>query len=393
MRARMRIAVVTDSIYPFHHGGKEIRYHELLRRLAVRADVHVYTMKWWPGPSVLRSDGVTYHAVSRQLPLYVNGRRSLVQAAWFAVGCVRLLGERFDVVEADHIPYAPVYVLRLVSWLKGKRLVVTWHEVWGNAAWTTYLGRLGPIAWLVEKGAMRLPDQIIAASAQTGERLAAILGSDAKIVVAPNGLDLQAIAEAPVSPDRADLVFVGRLLGHKGVDTLIDAVALLAERGRPVTCRVIGRGPELDALRARARARAVDHLVEFRDDIDGLGDLYSLLKAGRVFVFPSTREGFGIAVLEAIACGLPVITSDHPDNLARFLVTSPERGVVCAPTANAFADAVETMLPARTTAWATSSGSCAGTDHGAQGPPEELGAYDWRAVTEVVATALGVPNG
>ena len=61
-------------------------------------------------------------------------------------------------------------------------------------------------------------------------------------------------------------------------------------------------------------------------------------------VFPTTREGFGIAVLEAIACGLPVVTTSAPDNLAQYLVARSSNGVVCAPTAAAIADALRPLL-------------------------------------------------
>jgi len=45
------------------------------------------------------------------------------------------------------------------------------------------------------------------------------------------------------------------------------------------------------------------------------------MKAAKVFALPSTREGFGIAALEALACGIPVVTVDHPSNAARDLIT------------------------------------------------------------------------
>ena len=44
------VALVSDAIYPYFRGGKELRYHELSTRLSQRADVHVFTMKWWDGP-------------------------------------------------------------------------------------------------------------------------------------------------------------------------------------------------------------------------------------------------------------------------------------------------------------------------------------------------------
>src|SRR5580658_2876187 len=57
---RRVVAMVSDAVLPYHKGGKELRYQELLKRLAVQADVHMYTMKWWSGPREHIQDGVTY---------------------------------------------------------------------------------------------------------------------------------------------------------------------------------------------------------------------------------------------------------------------------------------------------------------------------------------------
>src|SRR5206468_7385218 len=95
--ARPVVALVTDAVFPYHRGGKETRYHEIARRLADRADVHVYTMKWWDEAPVRDQGGVTFHALTPLVPLYSRDRRSIRQALVFALGCLTLLGRRFDV--------------------------------------------------------------------------------------------------------------------------------------------------------------------------------------------------------------------------------------------------------------------------------------------------------
>lgn len=338
------VALVTDAIYPFHCGGKELRYHELIGRLGDSAEVHVYTMNWWGGPRVRSQGNVTYHALCRAWPLYSGDRRSIAQAVFFAIGCVRLLWCRFDALEADHMPYLQIPILRLVTWLKRKRLVVTWHEVWGRQYWLQYLGWPGAAAWLMEWLAMRLPDGIIAASPQTADRLSAALGPNAQISVAPNGIDLAFVRSAQRLGRETDIAVVNRLLPHKRVDLLLQSVALLHADGYPVTCRIIGNGPEREALTALASTLGVAGAVEFRHDVRDQAELYGLLKSCRVFVFPSEREGFGIAALEAVACGLPVVTTSAPDNLARHLVAKSARGVICDPGARSIADAVKGVL-------------------------------------------------
>jgi glycosyltransferase involved in cell wall biosynthesis len=369
------VAMVSDAIHPYHRGGKEQRYYELTSRLAGRADVHVYTMHWWSGPQVRTEAGVTFHAISRLLPLYTKDRRSLREAALFGLACLRLLRYDFDVLEADHIPFVQVLVLRLVTAVKRKRFVVTWHEVWGRAYWREYLGRAGLAAWLVEALAMRLPDHIIAASPQTAERLRASLGERRAISVAPNGIDLAETGGSHPDSAPSDLAVVGRLMTHKRVDMLLEAMALLHAEGLPVTCRVIGDGPERAALHEAADALGIAGAVEFRHDVTERKDLYGLLKAARACVFPSAREGFGIAVLEALACGVPVITTSAPDNLARHLVARSVRGTVCEASAPALAAAIKTVL---------AGGDTAGE------PDPWLSEYSWDAMTDRVAEAFGV---
>ena len=171
------IALVVDAVHPWSRGGREIRYHELTRRLADRAEYHVYTMHWWDGPRVRQVGDVTFHAISPLFPMYHRGRRSLRQSLFFPACCLRLLWRRFDILESDHIPHLQVLVLCLVAAIRRKPFIVTWHEVWGRSGWQDYLGRwLGPLAWLIEWVAMRLPDRILAASDQTEEALRAIIG-------------------------------------------------------------------------------------------------------------------------------------------------------------------------------------------------------------------------
>ena len=366
------VALVTDAIFPYHRGGKEVRYHEVAHRLSDHADVHVYTMNWWRGDRVRREREVTFHAISPLLPLYVGERRSVMQAVVFALACLRLLVRRFDVIEADHMPYMQLFPLRLVASIRRKRLVATWHEFWGPSYWREYLGPAGRVGWWLERLAMRLPDEIIAASQETADRLRAHLGDGAAITVAPNGVDIDLIGEVAPAEDRTDLVVVGRLLDHKRIDLLIDALALLRAEGLTVTCRVVGDGPEREALHRQAAELGVAGSIDFRHDVRSQEELYSLLKGARAFAFPSEREGFGIAVLEALACGIPVIATSAPDNLARHLVERSAHGAVCEPTAAAFADAIRREL--------ASGGARRG------GAREDwVRAFDWESVTDRVA--------
>lgn len=378
MKERLRIAMVTDAIHPYHRGGKEVRYAELTRRLSREFDVHVYTMNWWRGPRTVIRDGVTFHALCRAVPLYTGTRRSIPQAVLFAVACLKLLWARFDVLEADHMPYLQLYPLRLVAWLRRTPLVVTWHEVWGTRYWTKYMGPLGLLAGMIEWVAMLLPDRIVAASPETADRLHRMVRSSTEVLAAPNGVDLDTIEAAPVSGEQVDIVAVGRLLSHKRIDMLLDALAILHSRGERPTCCVIGTGPEARVLLQQAIRLGLASTLTFDPDVEDQASLYGRIKASRVFVAASEREGFGIAALEAIACGVPVVTTSAPDNHAQHLVARSARGIVCTPDAVALADAITLALKDDAPAADQVEGW--------------LSEYGWDATAHVVARALRGPG-
>jgi glycosyltransferase involved in cell wall biosynthesis len=336
-------------------------------------------MKWWDGPPTMHDGGVTFRATSRLYPMYSGERRSYREAVFFALSCLRLFRFHFDAIEADQFPTFHIFTLRLVTWVKRQRLTVTWHEVWDRKYWCEYLGLAGNFAWLIQWLAMRAPDHLIAASAETAIRLHEVLGEHASISVIPNGIDLDGIQNSHPNDKRVDLVTVGRLLPHKNVDMLLETVALLHAAGRPVTCLVIGDGPQRAALYERARELGIEHAVEFRHDVWEQKDVYSLIKAARVAVFATAREGFGIAVLEAIACGVSVVTTSAPDNLAQYLVARSAAGIVCAPSAQAIADSIQVLL----------------TDpRGTQDEPAAqetwLNEHGWDFAADQVARALGI---
>lgn len=374
---RPLVAFVTDAVAPFNRGGKEERYRQLAPRIAADADVRVYTMRWWSGhEDEVELDGIPYRAICPYLPLYSGGRRSIRQAVGFAVSCLRLMRGRLDAIEADHMPYIQLFVLRIVAWIRGVPLVVTWHEAWSRAQWLGYLGRLGAVAWAIERVTMLLPDRIVAASPETGRRVRRAVSGRVPVVVAPNGIDAASIRAIAPSRERVDIVSVGRMLSHKRLDRLIDAVATLVADGRRYRCLIIGDGPERDRLAARIRELGLGSHVELRSDIAEHSEVIARIKAARCFAFPSEREGFGIAALEAIACGTPVITTSAPENLARSLVERSSAGTVCEPTTTALAHAIDRQLNA--------------SPRSPRLADPWVHEYDWDTTAQCVLRALGV---
>ena len=375
--ALLRVAFVSDAVYPYNKGGKETRLHELTTRLARdhAVDVHIYTMKWWPGPRVVERDGVSLHAISKLRPLYDGERRSTLQALLFGLATLRLFLAPFDVLDVDHMPFFPLFSARLVCSLRRRPLVGTWHEVWGRDYWFTYMGRVGIFGYLIERMAFRMPHLIVSNSTQTTERLHRYT-SKVPVVTIPLGVDVRHIGEIPAAERRSDVIFAGRLLRNKNVSLLLDAVALIKASRPGIRCFVVGEGPE----RARLEQQALDlrllDNVAFLDFVPHHDGLIALLKASRVFALPSEREGFGVVALEANASGLPVVTVRHPDNAARNLVIGGRNGYVVDFDAAGLAGGIVQALDTD-------------ADRSALSPaPEWLLAYDWTHVAERLQSTL-----
>jgi glycosyltransferase involved in cell wall biosynthesis len=343
----VKIAIVSDAIYPYNKGGKEKRIYEISTRLAKKGhQVTIYCMKWWKGSNSRIEEGVQIKAVSPYFPLYAGEKRSLKEALLFSLHCLKLVKEDFDIIDVDHMPHFVLFSTKLVALLKKKRLHVIWNEVWGTSYWIKYMGGpSGVLAGLVEKITSLFPDQFTVVSEHTAKELTTQLKvPQHKITVVPNGISIADIESIIPATTRSDILFVGRLLSHKNVDVLIQSIAILKTKYPKIKCLIVGRGPERNNLIRLAQKHDLLENVEFIEHIEDHNQLYALMKSSRVFAFPSTREGFGIVVLEANACGLQVITTDHHQNAARYLIKEGLNGKAISLSKENLANAIDAYM-------------------------------------------------
>jgi len=328
----MRLSFLCDAVYPYHHGGKETLHFERSIRLARRGHaVRILTMHWWPGRDrTIVRDGIAFQAVAPRTAMYTSkGRRSIWESLAFGLGSLRLLwSPPFDVLDVDQFPFTPFFAARLVCRLRDRPMTATWYEVWDRDYWRAYMGRLGPVGFFLQRFAARSADLIFADSRLTARRLNEWLGVDPRrVLVLSPGTTIPSplVGEGQGGGvKRVDCIFIGRLLPHKHVDVLLRALALAPG----ATGLIVGGGPEKDRLIALAGELGISDRVGFESP-GSHEAVVDRLRAARLLVFPSTREGFGIVVLEANACGVPALVVQHPDNAALELVRDGVTGIIC----------------------------------------------------------------
>ena len=368
----MKIAFIYDVIYPYVKGGAEKRFWELAKRLSAKGhQAHLYGMKSWEGPSDFITEGVHIHGIGRHIPLYSkSGRRNIRQVLYFSLGILsRLWKEKFDIIDCNAFPYLPFFPVRLFSLLKKIPLVITWQEVWDNY-WYGYLGCCkGHIALCIEKAVIKLAPNIIAYTQRVKSELIRCGVSENSIKIIPNGIDINFINKAPPARENADLLFAGRMIKDKNIDILIEAVSLLKNYYDNLKCFVVGDGPEKSNLITITDRLGLNNNIIFKGLLQH-EEVISYMKSAKIFVFPSTREGFGTVVIEAMACGLPVITIQHPMNASCELIKDGENGLLTELSPEDLARKISVLLSNNELRSALSSAA-----------RNSIPEYDWNAIT------------
>ena len=227
----------------------------------------------------------------------------------------RLRNLDLDVFHAHHPFLLGRTALRLAR-RAGRPLVFTHHTLYDKYA--HYVPLPQP---LVARQAVALStrfanaaDLVIVPSAALAARLAA-QGVRRPVEIVPTGVDpnrfypddrVVARRALGLPPDRPLLVYVGRLDREKNLSFLLDAFAVVAAHHPTVDLVLVGRGTQEEALRRRASRLGVGHRVRFTGGVPPSA-VIGHYQAGDLFVFASTTETQGLAVLEAMATGLPVV--------------------------------------------------------------------------------------
>jgi glycosyltransferase involved in cell wall biosynthesis len=299
----MRILVANwqDRRNP-HAGGAEIHLFELFSRIARRGhEVRLVCSGFAGAPSVETVDGIEVHRH--------GGRHSFALLAWRAIAAA---SRNFapDVV-VDDINKLPLFTPLLTR----RPVYAVVPHLFGATAFEEVSWPLAATVYLAERAIPRVyrGAWFHAISDSTRDDLVARGIPRDRIAVVYPGVDTGRFAPDPATPrsNPPRFVYIGRLKRYKGVEFLIQALAI-ARRERPdLSIDIAGTGDDRARLEAVARSHGVSDAVRFLGYVDEPTRL-KLLRESVANVFPSPKEGWGITVMEAAACGTPSLASNSP---------------------------------------------------------------------------------
>jgi glycosyltransferase involved in cell wall biosynthesis len=329
----VRICIVYDCLYPYTIGGAERWYRNLAERLASDGhEVTFLTRRQWARGAEPAIPGVDVVAVSPRMDLYTGGRRRIVPPLAFGWGVLAHLsrhGGRYDIVHTASFPYFSLLAVAATRRRHRFRVFVDWHEVWTREYWREYLGTIGGFfGWRIQRACIGARQRAFCFS-QLHERRLRELGL-AGPLVRLEGQYTGTAADAPRAA-RPTVVFAGRHIPEKRVPALVPAIARARRELPDLRGEIYGDGPERPDVLTAISALGMTDVISAPGFVDS-ALLADALATGLCLVLPSSREGYGLVIVESSARGVPVVVVDGPDNAATELVERNVNGAI-APSA------------------------------------------------------------
>jgi glycosyltransferase involved in cell wall biosynthesis len=314
------------------YGGAETLVHQLALRMRDTPFAPlVCCLRDGPVGDAMRRDGIAVESLD--LP-----RRTIAQGPAFGIFVARVVARLRRVIERHDVRLLHAHLHDPIIWataaglLHGTPVVGTYHGLGILPAGRGALDPRNALRRALYRLAAKRAARIIAVSSPVRDLLCTTLGfSPATTVLLTNGIDTAAFGSGDGARVRAELglngrrvvTCVGRLVPNKGQALLVDALGELQTTHPDVVLLLVGDGPDRDALAARAASHGAAARVVFTSRRQDVADV---LAASNLFVLPSFAEGIPLALLEAMAAGLPVVATAVPGTMD--VVSDPSLGLL-----------------------------------------------------------------
>lgn len=294
----MRICLLGH--YPPHIGGVSSHTYQLSQQLIKRGDA-VYVLTY-PHPEARDLDGVQVETASAPNIKGLRGFFFMLSATFHLMRMVRQ--EKIDLIHA-HFLLPPGLIGVFVGSIMGRKTAVTAH---GS---DLMIQAENPVLRPILKWVLGRADYVLVVNQNLKEKAIDLGINPEKIYITPNAVDAdkfnpsnkQLPTDVKMSPDKPVILFVGNLVHQKGVEYLLKAKKLMKT---DTELMIVGEGP----LRHDLEKKVADDEIEDVVFVGARRDVDDIMPSADLFVLPSISEGFPITILEALASGLPVVTTN-----------------------------------------------------------------------------------
>ena len=299
-----KIKVVMLGPYLYEMGGVTMHIKKITKYLSFREDIEMHLITIGNKNEKTKIGNLNIHMIKKSLP-YPFSIPSLV---WFLKHKIIELNPDIVHAQGSFAPYSTAAAL-----VRNKYpTLLTMHGI--SAKELKFHKGINFIFILFihkpnEKYVVSKISNIIAVSLHVKNVISDMTQS--QIYVIQNGIDFEDIhnVQPHKSIEYPSILFVGGLSKVKGIDTLLNAVPIIRKKILNLCLYIAGSGPEENKLKELVKELNIEENVNFLGYVSEI-EKYSYYKSADVCVFPSIYEPFGIVLLEAMACGKPVVASN-----------------------------------------------------------------------------------
>jgi len=367
----MHVCMLTDYFLPHLLGGTERAVYEIGRRMVKCGhQVSVLTLDVHGHERRIQIEGLNiYRLPAVSLTKFVGAQLTVSPFSLSEANRI-IKSTQPDIVHAHNLYFSLTAAAPLLKRLRHVPLVTTLHlprmfydRVLLDVSISAYLKTVGHLI-------VQSSDKLIAVSRSVRTHAIEDLRVPfSKISFIPNGVDIGVYTPSNRRHENPTITYIGRLIGNKGPQYLIQAAPKILKAHPDVQIDVVGEGPLKGQLMRQVILEKLEDHIRFLGNVP---DILPILQSTTIFVRPSLTEGMSLAILEAMACGLPVVASKVGGNAE--IIDDGETGFLVPPAdANALAETIEFLL---------SSGKVASeAGKNARRKTEKL--YDWQKIADL----------
>ncbi|MEO7387503.1 MAG: glycosyltransferase family 4 protein [Gammaproteobacteria bacterium] len=281
-------------------GGLERQSHELAKALTALG-LEVQALSGVNSPDQTGKETVEGIVVHR-IPWPERKLLRFVRTPFDVLAVLRAQSRSYDVIHLHQFSWFGAFVI-VAARLLGKPVLVKLSSVGSHSL----PGMVGSSFGRTKLAIFKLADAVVAMSAESVGELKAVDFPMGRVLRTPNGIRLIPGAVRPDAAALCRVVFVGRLSSEKRIDDLLHAwQGVVRQASVPAVLELWGNGPAEDEMKALCTELGIGGSVEFRGHVEDVRDRLGEMD---VFVLTSAREGNSNAILEAMAAGLPVVST------------------------------------------------------------------------------------